>query len=113
MIWAMILASAAMAPDANSCRKVHYHSDGTVAESWVSRSEAQQTREDSASVRSKAAGSGSVSASSSVSVSSRSGKAVSRSSAEAAHDHGSIRMTDDGNNCTIIVDDRTPEGDDR
>jgi len=109
----LILVLVAAATPAAQCHKIHYREDGTVAESWISSVEATDIRDGSTSAHSHSSGSGSVSSSSSVSVSSHNGKTVSRSSAGAANEHRSVKMTNDETGCTIVVDDRSTKGDDR
>lgn len=109
----LALAAAAANPSTAQCHKIYYRKDGTVQESWVSAREAEEIKGRGASAHARASGTGSVSSSSSVSVSSHAGKTVARSSAGAAGAHRSVRITNDKNGCTIVIDERAAAGDDQ
>lgn len=105
---AVLLMAAAPA----QCHQLHYLENGRLVESWVADPDkGSADGAGSASAQSSARSSGSGSAHSSVTArSSGAGHASASSSSSADGKHRSVSITRDERGCTIIIDERTPQG---
>lgn len=116
-----VMTSAATPTPAGQCRRIHYAADGTVSETFVPESEADGTTV-STSARTSSQGAGSahssvsVSSSSHGSTSNAAGHQQSSSSSSSSSSNGmhrSVTVTRNNDGCTIVIDDRPPQGDKR
>lgn len=105
-ILVFLVAAAEQPPQ---CRQIHYLEDGRVVESRVADTgDASST---SSSAASTASGHGS--AHSSVSAGTKDGASTSTSSSNADGKYRSVSVTRDERGCTITIDERPPQGDDK